>query len=128
MIMPTLNQMRCVLAVNDLQKSAAFYREKLGFKLDFEVEGWSFLSRDAFRVMLGQCPDEVPAAKIGDHAWFVYVDVDDADSLHAEYQRNGVKLLQEPADTPWGMREFGIETPDGHRIVFGQALGQKPPA
>jgi len=53
--MPKLNQVRCVLAVNDHRKSADFYREKLGFKLDFEVEGWFFLSRDNFRVMLGHC-------------------------------------------------------------------------
>lgn len=32
----------------------------------------------------------------------------------------GATLTQPPADEPWGMREFGIRTPDGHRIRFGQ--------
>ena len=36
--------MRCVLAVNDLARSVAVYREKLGFKVDFTAAGWSFLS------------------------------------------------------------------------------------
>ena len=58
--MPRLNQVRCVLAIVDHRASADFYRDKLGFKLDLEVEGWFFMSRDNFKVMLGHCPDEVP--------------------------------------------------------------------
>jgi len=30
--------------------------------------------------------------------------------------------MQGLADKPWGMREFGVRTPDGHRIMFGQEL------
>ena len=30
-LMPNLTQVRCVLAVNDLERSVEFYREKLGF-------------------------------------------------------------------------------------------------
>lgn len=26
------------------------------------------------------------------------------------------------ADKPWGMREFAVATPDGHRIVSGATL------
>ena len=120
--MPKLNQVRCVLAVNDYKKSAAFYREKLGFKLDFEVEGWFFLSRDNFKVMLGHCPDEIPASKVGNHSWFAYAYMEDIDGLHSEYKTSGVKIVQDIADKPWGVREFCIETPDGHRIMFGQEL------
>jgi catechol 2,3-dioxygenase-like lactoylglutathione lyase family enzyme len=120
--MPKLNQVRCVLAVNDHRASAAFYREKLGFKLDLEVEGWFFLSRDNFKVMLGHCPDQVPAAKIGDHSWFAYADMDDVDGLYTEYKAKGVKIIQELVNRPWGTREFSIETPDGHRIMFGQEI------
>jgi hypothetical protein len=32
----------------------------------------------------------------------------------------GAKILSTIADKPWGIREFSVETPDGHRIVFGQ--------
>ena len=70
--MPSLNQVRCVLAVVDHRASADFYRDKLGFELELEVEGWFFMSRDNFKVMLGHCPDEVPAARIGNHSWFAY--------------------------------------------------------
>jgi hypothetical protein len=25
-------------------------------------------------------------------------------------------------DKPWGLREFGLTTPDGHRIVCGESI------
>jgi len=52
--------------------------------------------------------------------------MDEVDALHAEYAAKGVKIIQDLADRPWGMREFGIETPDGHRILFGRELGRAP--
>ncbi len=120
--MPELKNVRSVLAVNDLKESVEFYREKLGFTVDFEVDGWSFLSRDQFRLMLGHCADAVPAREINDHSWFAYVIVEAIDDLHREYRDRGVAHLQDPEDKPWGLREFGVTSPEGHRIVFGQEL------
>jgi predicted lactoylglutathione lyase len=52
----------CVLAVRDLEKSTRFYTDVPGFPHDpITATGWSFLSKDAFKVMLGECSDEVPA-------------------------------------------------------------------
>lgn len=113
---------RCVLAVRDLAASTAFYRDMLGCRLDFEVPGWSFLSRGRFQVMLGECPDAMPAAQTGDHSYFAYVTVDDVDALYGELAAKAVEGVQDVADKPWGMREFGIRTPDGHRIMFGQSI------
>ena len=27
-----------------------------------------------------------------------------------------------PTNKPWGLREFGLSTPDGHRIVCGETI------
>jgi uncharacterized glyoxalase superfamily protein PhnB len=120
--MSALTDLRCVLAVKNLAVSVAFYRDMLGFSLDFEVSGWAFLSRDRFRVMLGECADAMAAHETGDHSYFAYVTVDDIDELYREFVAKGVSLVQELADKPWGMREFGVRTPDGHRIMFGQRV------
>jgi catechol 2,3-dioxygenase-like lactoylglutathione lyase family enzyme len=115
---------RSVLAVQDLEKSTRFYMDVLGFQRDFGdgSDGWSFLSRDGYRVMLGECADSPPARDLGDHSYFVYLTVEGLDELYQALTPHGVDFLSKPANKPWGMREFGIRTPDGHRITFGQPL------
>ena len=113
-----------VLAVNDIAVSKRFYVEKLGFTDDLSVDGWAFLSRGACKLRLGHCPDAKPMTQAQDHSWFAYLHVRDAADLYAEAQRNGVEIWHRLADKPWGMREFAIVTPDGHRIVFGEALAK----
>ncbi len=112
-----------VLAVADLEASRQYYVEKLGFVEDLRVDGWSFLSRGACRLRLGDCPGIKPMADAPDHSWFAYLHVRDAQQLYAEFVRNGVEIWHALADKPWGMREFAIVTPDGHRIVFGETVG-----
>jgi len=115
---------RSVLAVRDLQASTRFYIDVLGFRRDFgdENESWSFLSRDAFKVMLGECPAERPASELGDHSYVAYLLVEDVDRLYEELVGRGAQGIAPPADEPWGLREFAIRTPDGHRMRFGEPL------
>lgn len=125
--MPRITHSRCVLAVRDLAVSSRFYMDVLGFQRDFGdgSDGWSFLSRDGFRVMLGECRDATPAGELGDHSWFVYLTVEDVDGLYADVSRGGAEILSQPTTKPWGLREFALRTPDGHRIVCGEPV---PPA
>ena len=111
-----------VLAVQDLETSKQFYLDKLGFTEDFSVEGWAFLSRGACSLRLGHCPEAVPMSKNQDHSWFAYLHVSDAAGFYEEVLVNRVKIWHPLADKPWGMKEFAIVTPDGHRIVFGERL------
>ena len=120
--MAELIGLRSGLAVKELAVSVAFYRDLLGFRLDFEVPGWAFMSRDRFQVMLGECADAMAASETGDHSYFAYVTVTGVDDLYRELTAKEVPLVQELADKPWGMREFGVRTPDGHRIMYGEKL------
>ena len=115
-------KVRFVLAVPNLVRSTEYYTSALGLTIDFTAPGWAFLSRGNFRVMLGECPDAIPPMNLGDHNWYGYVTVSDAAALFADYRSAGVEFTQTLADKPWGMREFGIRTIDGHRIMFGQEL------
>ncbi len=120
--MPHIDQVRFVLAVPDLARSAAYYTSVLGMEIEFTAPGWVFLRRDGFRVMLGECADAIPPGDLGDHSWYGYLTVRDASSLFLEYSAAGAEFTQELSDKPWGMREFGIRTVDGHRLMFGQEL------
>ncbi|MDQ2140306.1 VOC family protein [Alcaligenaceae bacterium B3P038] len=112
-----------VLAVPDLERSAAYFRDALGFQLAWpEGTGWQLVSRGAVRIMLGHCPDAIAPADTGDHSYFGYLNIDDADALHNEFVGRGAIILQPPTDRPHGMREFVVATPDGHRMMIGQDL------
>ena len=119
---PTLSGSRYVLAVKNLAASAEFYKDKLGFKTIWEDGGWHFLIRDEVKIMLGECPDERPAGELGDHSYFAYVEVTSIDDVYNEFMLKDVTVLSSIENKPWGQREFGIRTIDGHRITFGEPI------
>lgn len=111
-----------VLAVPDVEKTATWWIEVMGFAPWMEPEGWRFVHRDACHIMLGECPDAIPPADLGDHQYFAYVYMDDLHAYHKEIKDKGAEILAGPEDKPWGMREMAIRTPDGHRVMFAEDL------
>jgi predicted enzyme related to lactoylglutathione lyase len=120
---PSIHRARSVLAVQDLAVSSRYYMDVLGFtEDDIASPGWRFLSLDQFHLMLGECRDEVSAGATGNHSWFIHLLVDDVDTYHAEVKSRGAAVVSPPADRSYGLREFVLTTPDGHRLVVGQAI------
>lgn len=113
-----------VLAVPDLKRSVKFYVEELGCELYGEPPGWAFLKRESFNVMLGECPDAIDPAQLGDHSYFAYINVSDSESLYQELSSKSVTIRKQLKTESWGMKEFAIETIDGHRMMFGEHIAQ----
>ncbi len=78
--------------------------------------------RDSCRIMAGHCPDSIPARDLGDHSYFAYLVLEDASAFYSEVVANNAEVIKSLRDEPWGMREFGVRTNDGHRIMFGQDI------
>jgi catechol 2,3-dioxygenase-like lactoylglutathione lyase family enzyme len=106
-----------VLAVPDLARSAAFFRDVLG---------WLFFVKDQCQFLAGACPDALPAGQLGDHSYFGYLVVDDVDAYHGRVQAAGVEVVKPLRDEPWGMREFGLRTVDGHRLMIASPIAAPP--
>lgn len=120
--MSSIIETQHVLAVNNLKQSVDYYVNKLGFEVLNEFPGWSFLGRESFKIMLGECIDAMPAKKMGDHSYFAYVFVSNASALSKEFKNSKVEFVKDISDEQWGMREFGVKTIDGHRIMFGEEI------
>jgi catechol 2,3-dioxygenase-like lactoylglutathione lyase family enzyme len=120
--MPAILQNHYVLAVHDPRVTADFFVQALGFEVVMEPPGWIFVARDNCMIMLGECTDALPAGELGDHSYFAYLRVDDADAFHAQVIAAGIRPHSPIADKPWGLREFGVRTPDGHRITIGHII------
>ena len=112
-----------VLAVHDLHREAGYYIDQLGFALEWEdADNWRGLMRDDVRMMLGRCPEAIPAADLGDHSYFAFIATPDVDALHREFVARSAEILAEPKDKPWGWREMPVRTPEGFRIMFAQYI------
>ena len=107
----------------DIAASLAYYKDKLGFDC---VGTWddppvyAIVARDEHKIhfRLADAPKSDPD-KYADELLDVYVFVDDADALHAEYVSRGVEFTRALGDTPWGMREFVVKDCDGRLLAFG---------
>ncbi len=112
-----------VLAVQDLQVSAKYYRDVLGFTVrEIGDDGWRIFEREGCQIMAGHCPESISPGDLGDHSYFAYIVVDDASAYYREFGSKNAEFIKHLRDEPWRMREFGIRTIDGHRIMFGQEL------
>ncbi|MEZ4656298.1 MAG: GNAT family N-acetyltransferase [Caldilineaceae bacterium] len=113
-----------VLLVHDVTTSAHWFRDKLGFRIDFlfgEPPTHAGVSRGDWTgrmvtLQLSQVPPERDIAPAG----YVYVMVGaNIDELFAQYRDAGVEIMAEPVSQPWGMREFTVREPHGHYLRFG---------
>jgi RimJ/RimL family protein N-acetyltransferase/uncharacterized glyoxalase superfamily protein PhnB len=113
-----------VLAVSDVAAAATFYRDKLGFQIDFlfgDPPDHAAVSRgdwtgSTVTIQLTLAPKDYEITPAG----YLYVYTDTSlDFLCDSFLKNGVQILTKPQDQPWGMREFVVRDLNGHRIVFG---------
>jgi hypothetical protein len=111
--------MAAVLAVRDLRAALEHYR-RLGFDVRaYEGGGYGYAARDGadfhFNAFSSLDPRENTST--------VYLYVDDADALYAEWRTSGVTgQFFEPEDTEYGLREGAHSDRDGNLIRFGSSL------
>lgn len=119
-----------ILGVVRVRRSAEYYRDVLGFRLDpdgvfqpsaDEPDGVYAIVRRPGVVLHFQIRREVlPPRERPAFERDVYVYVDALDAVHAELLRRGAMIVSPPAMAPHGIREFVVEDPDGHRLAFGE--------
>ncbi|WP_027855960.1 VOC family protein [Marinobacterium jannaschii] len=114
---------RFVIAVQDLQRSADYYRTVLGFEIkEIGDDGWRAFVSGKVCIMAGECADAMSASQLGDHSYFAYLVLDQIEDYFTQVQAAGAEIIKPLRDEPWGMREFAVRTVDGHRMMFGQEL------
>jgi uncharacterized glyoxalase superfamily protein PhnB len=113
-----------VLMVHDVLETAVFYRDQLGFQIDFlygmppnhAAVSRSDWTGSGVTIQLTQ----VPAAQKIIPAGYLYIFVGSAiDQIYEKYRAQGVNIVQVPTSYPWGMREFTVQDNNGHQLRFG---------
>jgi lactoylglutathione lyase len=117
--------------IEDVQRSKAFYGDKLGLNAVYEDSNcvmFDFGNTVLNLLKISEAPGLIaPAAVATQDAGSRYqlsIFVDDTDAVCAELQRRGVALLNGPMNRPWGMRTACVSDPDGHIWEIAQNLNQ----
>ena len=113
-----------VLEVRDVAAAAAFYRDRLGFQIDFlygdppEHGGVSRGGWSGSGVVLQL--SQAPPGKALRPAGYLYIFVgSEIDRLYAQYRDAGVTIVSPPESQPWGLREFSVRDLDDQLLCFG---------
>ena len=53
-----------------------------------------------------------------------YLGVTGVDDLHERCAARGARIVTGLADHPWGLRDFVVEMPGGHRLALGERITQ----
>ena len=118
--------------VKDLQASIAYYRERLGFQLDFQGpdEGpfWAGVSRDGIGIMLKAIlPDVLPCPNHTRHEWArwdAYIYTLDPDALFAEFSQRGVSFIKTLSFIDEGLWGFEVTDADGYVLAFARVRNE----
>ena len=118
-----VSKTRFVIAVPNLKTSSAFYRDVLGFEIHpLPHPGLLIYSSGNCTIMAGECRDALPPAELGDHSYFAYLEISGIDAFYQSVVSAGAKICKPIRHESWGMREFGLVTADGHRIMFASRI------
>ena len=124
----SVRSVRFVIAVPDLARSSAYYRDVLGFEIhEIGDPGWRVYARDACTIFAGECPDAIPPTDLGDHSYFAYLVVDEIDASGDLGPRSRALILVAVACLGVGFRvRFGID--DQPRLFERRCIAQAVPA
>lgn len=100
-----------ILRCDDFEDAKRYYVDKLGFVIDFDGPWMAQVSRDGGRIMLSDRHQ-------GERGTWVWIGVEDADVLYAEFLAKGAVIRDPPQNFEWAY-EFQVEDPNGHVLRFG---------
>jgi catechol 2,3-dioxygenase-like lactoylglutathione lyase family enzyme len=127
----------CFVLVHDPDRALDFYRDALGLELRNDVAREDFrwitvgaASQPGVAIVLTNYLNGSPAdgdalaALIAKGALNgVHFRTDDLDATFDKVRAAGAEIVQEPAEQPWGTRDFAVRDPSGNLVRIDQ-----PPA
>jgi catechol 2,3-dioxygenase-like lactoylglutathione lyase family enzyme len=124
---PELKGAKPVIYVTNVRTSALFFRDKLGFAIDFlhgDPPFYGSVSRGGaclhLRFVHGPVFREGVREK--ERLLSAFLDVDNIKGLFAEFKVAGVDFVQPLKKEPWGASVFIVLDPDGNWISFAGPL------
>jgi catechol 2,3-dioxygenase-like lactoylglutathione lyase family enzyme len=133
----TLTLSTCFVLVHDPDTALAFYRDALGLELRNDVARGEFRwitvgapTQPGVGIVLTNYLNGSPAdgeavtALVAKGALNgVHFHTDNLDATFETVRDSGAEIVQEPADQPWGTRDFAVRDPSGNLVRIDQPPG-----
>lgn len=121
-----LASIRPSFIVKNLQASITYYRERLGFQLDFQGPDdgpfWAGVSRDGIGIMLkAVAADVLPIPNHSRHEWApadAHIYSRDPDALFAEFSQRGASFVKRLSFIDEGLWGFVVVDADGYSLAI----------
>jgi catechol 2,3-dioxygenase-like lactoylglutathione lyase family enzyme len=121
---PTLTGIAPQFLVDDLRRSIEYYRQQLGFELDFVYENfYASVTRGGCAIHLKEAAKtESDRSHRRQHEHLdAFIAVTNAGALHDELQGRGAVITRPLEVRPWSARDFYVEDPDGYILCFSES-------
>ena len=109
--------------VEDLDRAMAYYRDRLGFDVDFVYESfYASVSRDGFSIHLKHAPKiaaDRAHRKANEHL-DAHIAVSGIRDLFGELAERGADVMMPLTRRPWACLEFYVEDPEGYILCFSE--------
>jgi catechol 2,3-dioxygenase-like lactoylglutathione lyase family enzyme len=127
MARPNIQGISPFFIVSNVDRTVAFYREKLGFETRFQQPDrdpfFAIIGRDGAQLLVKSDKGVSPLPNPKRHPsmrWDAFVYVSDPDAFAAEVVTGGAVFSAPLEDTHDGLRGFEICDPDGYVLFFGR--------
>jgi predicted enzyme related to lactoylglutathione lyase len=110
-----------VLPVTNVEASTAFYKDVLGFEEDSATDGMVWLrigGQQGIALLLHPIEKPEPV----ENGLVMELAVDNVDAAASAVASSAGRVMQQPVDREWGVREAVMVDPDGYRIWLVQPL------
>ncbi len=105
------------IPVSDIEAAAAYYRDCLGFTLDWGGEelGLAGISKGNCRMFLANRRYRKRYGNAGPSlTWLNLGSKEEVDELHRVWSASNARLMSAPESKSWGLHEFTAADPDGN--------------
>ncbi|MBV9458740.1 MAG: VOC family protein [Bradyrhizobium sp.] len=107
------------IPVSNVEQAAEYYVNVLGFHFDWgnDQGGIGGISQGECRLFLTNTPFRQHYSTGGTvTVWLNLNSRDEVDELHRRWRDAGAKILAEPEDKPWHLREFRVADLDNNQL------------
>jgi uncharacterized glyoxalase superfamily protein PhnB len=106
----------------DLNQAADWLCRAFGFKKRLQI------GNHRFQLIFGDNSVVAVEGNASNPSFSIMVHVEDLDSVYNQARSTGARIINPPADYPFGERQCTMEDIGGHRWTFSQTIADVDPA